>query len=61
LNVNTATAAELEKLPLIGPSRALAIVAWRTRHGSFKSEADLVQVPGVSARMVAAIRQQIAF
>jgi competence protein ComEA len=61
LNVNTATAAELEQLPLIGASRALAIVAWRTRHGSFQSEADLVQVPGVSQRMVAAIRQRIAF
>lgn len=61
LNVNTASAEELEGLPFIGPSRALAIVAWRTRHGSFKSEADLVQVPGVSQRMVAAIRQRIAF
>ena len=61
VNVNTASAAELERLPLIGPSRALAIVAWRTRHGSFKSEADLVQVPGVSQRMVAAIRERIAF
>lgn len=61
LNINTASASELENLPLIGPSRALAIVAWRTRHGSFKSEADLVQVPGVSQRMVAAIRQRIAF
>lgn len=61
LNINTATSAELERLPLIGPSRALAIVAWRTRHGSFQSEADLVQVPGVSQRMVAAIRERIAF
>ncbi|MEP7324796.1 MAG: ComEA family DNA-binding protein [Gemmatimonadota bacterium] len=61
LNVNTATAAELEHLPQIGPSRAIAIVAWRTRHGSFQSEADLVQVPGVSQRMVDAIRQRIAF
>lgn len=61
VNVNTATAAELEQLPLIGASRALAIVAWRTRHGSFQSEADLVRVPGVSQRMVDAIRQRIAF
>lgn len=61
VNVNTASAADLENLPLIGPSRALAIVAWRTRHGSFASEADLVRVPGVSQRMVDAIRQHIAF
>lgn len=61
LNINSASAADLENLPLIGPSRALAIVAWRTRHGSFASEADLVRVPGVSQRMVDAIRQHIAF
>lgn len=61
LNLNTATAREIESLPLIGPSRALAIVAWRARHGSFKTVDDLVSVPGVSRRMVDAIRDRIAF
>ncbi|MEO8294159.1 MAG: ComEA family DNA-binding protein [Gemmatimonadota bacterium] len=61
LNLNTATAREIEALPQIGPSRSLAIVAWRERHGSFKDVDDLVSVPGVSRRMVDAIRDRIAF
>ena len=61
VNVNSANAADLERLPLIGPSRALAIVAWREHHGSFGGEEDLVKVPGVSSRMVQAIRDRITF
>jgi competence protein ComEA len=61
LNLNTASASEIERLPLIGPSRAVAIVAWRERHGSFKNLDDLVLVPGVSRRMADAIRPLVAF
>ena len=61
LNLNTASAQEIERLPLIGPSRAIAIVAWRERHGSFKNMDDLVLVPGVSRRMADAIRHLVAF
>jgi competence ComEA-like helix-hairpin-helix protein len=61
LNLNTATAEEIERLPLIGPSRAIAIVAWRERHGSFKNVEDLVLVPGVSPRIAEAIRHLVAF
>jgi competence protein ComEA len=61
VNLNTASAAEIERLPLIGPSRAIAIVAWRERHGSFKNLDDLVLVPGVSRRMAEAIRDLVAF
>ena len=61
INLNSAPAAEIERLPLIGPSRAIAIVAWRERHGSFKNVDDLVLVPGVSRRMADAIRHLVAF
>lgn len=61
VNLNTATAGEIERLPLIGPSRAIAIVTWRERHGSFKNLDDLVLVPGVSRRMAEAIRDLVAF
>lgn len=61
INLNTASAPEIERLPLIGPSRAIAIVAWRERHGSFKTLDDLVLVPGVSRRMADAIRHLVAF
>ena len=61
INLNSASASEIERLPLIGPSRAIAIVAWRERHGSFKNMDDLVLVPGVSRRMADAIRHLVAF
>ena len=61
VNLNSASVAEIERLPLIGPSRAMAIVAWRERHGSFKNLDDLVLVPGVSRRMADAIRHLVAF
>jgi competence protein ComEA len=61
INLNTASPLEIEKLPLIGPSRAAAIVSWRERHGSFKNLNDLVLVPGVSQRMADAIRHLVAF
>jgi competence ComEA-like helix-hairpin-helix protein len=61
VNLNSASTEDIERLPLIGPSRALAIVAWRERHGSFKNLDDLVMVPGVSRRMADAIRHLVAF
>jgi competence ComEA-like helix-hairpin-helix protein len=61
LDLNTATSAQLEQLPLIGPSLALRIIAWRERHGSFKTIDDLIMVPGISRRMADAIRDRIAF
>lgn len=61
INLNSASAQDIERLPLIGPSRAIAIVTWRERHGSFKTLDDLVLVPGVSRRMAEAIRDHIAF
>ncbi len=46
LNVNTATVAELDSLPGIGPSKAAAIVAARTRR-PFRRLSDLLRVPGI--------------
>ncbi|MEZ5406456.1 MAG: ComEA family DNA-binding protein [Acidimicrobiales bacterium] len=47
VDLNRATAAELEQLPGIGPSLAAAIVTWRTEHGPFKRVDDLLDVPGI--------------
>ncbi len=47
LNINMATAAELESLPSIGPTRARQIVAYREEHGPFTRTADLQNVPGI--------------
>lgn len=46
-NINTATQAQLESISGIGPSKASAIIAYRTEHGPFKDIADVVQVSGI--------------
>lgn len=47
ININTASAAELESLPGIGPSAAQAIVDYRNEHGLFISVQDILLVPGI--------------
>lgn len=47
LNINTATAADLEALPHIGPTRAQQIVAFREAHGLFMRKEDLQNVSGI--------------
>jgi len=59
VNVNTATAAELETLPGVGPATAAAIVDERTRNGPFASIDDLERVPGIGPAKLAALRGQV--
>jgi len=47
VDVNSATEAELEALPGIGPALASAIVEWRARNGPFSTPDDLLDVPGI--------------
>ncbi|MDQ5911463.1 MAG: competence protein ComEA, partial [Pseudomonadota bacterium] len=48
ININTATAEQLEKgLTGIGPSKAAAIVKYREANGPFTSVNDLTKVPGI--------------
>jgi competence protein ComEA len=56
VNVNTASQAELESLPGIGPVLAQRIIAYRTTHGPFATLDDLEAVRGISARMVESLR-----
>ena len=53
LNVNSATAVELEGLPGIGPSLARRIVADRDARGPFATVAALDRVPGIGPALVA--------
>jgi competence protein ComEA len=50
VNVNTATAAELERLPQVGPTLARRIVAYRQRHGRFRTSEELVRVEGIGPK-----------
>jgi comEA protein len=52
LNINTATAKELTKLPGVGPKKASLIVKWRNQHGSFGRVVDLRRVKGFGAKSV---------
>ena len=50
INLNTATSAELEALPGVGPVLAGAIVAWRDEHGSFTTVSELQEVAGIGPK-----------
>jgi competence protein ComEA len=56
VNLNTATASQLEALPGIGPVLAQHIVDYRTRHGQFRSVDELRQVDGLGAARFAQIK-----
>jgi competence protein ComEA len=56
VDVNTATAAELETLPGIGPATAAAIVEHRARNGPFASVDELEAVPGIGTAKLDAVR-----
>ena len=47
VNINSATAAELERLPGIGPARAKAILELRARVAHFTRVEDLLRVKGI--------------
>ena len=50
LNLNTATAADLAKLPGIGPAVAARIVEHRQKAGSFKKIEELMNVKGIGEK-----------
>lgn len=52
VNINTATAEELQELPGIGPGRADDIIAYRTAVGPFSRAEDLLLVPGLGPKTV---------
>lgn len=47
VNINTASAAELETLPGIGPTIAKKIIEYREQNGPFLSTEDIINVSGV--------------
>jgi competence protein ComEA len=47
ININTASAAELEALPRVGPALAQRIVDYRSAHGQFRAIEDIMLVSGI--------------
>jgi competence protein ComEA len=56
INLNAATAEELEHLPGIGPNLAQTIVTYRMAHGPFASVDDLLDVPGIGPAKLDQVR-----
>jgi len=59
INVNTASVAELEKLPGIGEVLAGRIIAHREEHGPFRRVEHLMMVRGISDRKFREIRSLV--
>jgi competence protein ComEA len=59
VNINTATAEELQLLPGIGEARAKAVIELRKRNGGFKSVEDLAEVKGIGATAIERLRPYI--
>jgi competence protein ComEA len=60
VNVNTASAAELETLPSIGPVLAERIIQYRQEHGPFRTVDALLLVPGIGPATLERFRELIA-
>lgn len=60
ININTASAEELETLSGIGPVKAQAIVDYRNEHGLFRTVDELINVPGIGPQTLEGIRDQIS-
>ena len=50
LNLNTATQAELEKLPGVGPSTAKQIIEYRQKNNGFKKVEELMNIKGIGEK-----------
>lgn len=59
ININKATAEELDGLPGIGPAKAKAIIDYRTQNGDFKTIEDIQKVRGIKAGAFSKIMDHI--
>ena len=59
VNLNTATASDLDGIKGIGPSKAKAIIDYRSKNGSFKSVEDLKNVKGFGEKSIAKLKGEL--
>jgi comEA protein len=60
INLNQATAEDLQELPGVGPALSERIVLYRTEHGPFRSVDQLTDVKGVGQAKLAKFKEQLA-
>ncbi|WP_292757781.1 MULTISPECIES: ComEA family DNA-binding protein [unclassified Methylophaga] len=59
ININTASADELQLLNGVGPSTANAIVQYREQNGAFANVEDLANIKGIGEKKVANIAENV--
>ena len=59
VNLNTASAAELEKLPGVGAATAARIIEYRQKKGPFKKIEELMNVQGIGEKSFLKLKPQI--
>ena len=59
INLNTATAAELERLPGIGAQTAARVIEYRQKNGPFKKIEELMNVRGIGEKSFLKLRSSI--
>lgn len=59
ININTAPAAELQKLPRIGPKIAQRIIDFRNQNGNFKNVEEIIKVRGIGEKVFKQIKDMI--
>jgi len=59
VDLNTATAEQLDTLPGVGPATAAAIIDYRQQHGPFHSVDELAQVRGIGDAKLTQLRDRV--
>lgn len=59
INLNTASKAELDRIPAIGDQCAQAIIDYRAEHGPFRSIADLDKISGFGRKALEHLRENV--
>lgn len=59
VNLNSASADELEGLPGVGPVTAAKIVDWRSAHGAFTAVDELLDVDGIGSKTLAELAPHV--
>jgi len=59
VNINTAPAEQLERLPGVGPTTAARIVEYRQKNGGFKKIEELMNVRGIGEKAFLKMKSQL--